>query len=162
MNTNALVLSVLVALAAPLLAPPTEAHAKGHVVREAYPMAAPEFRKKIEARIDRVRAVIDRKLDSHAVSPERKKAIHAMIDEAAKEVREALAQATADGTVTESEAGKVKALALELRGKVRERMRADKGGKGGSAEGGAKGKKGKKDPADKGGKAPAPPAATKP
>ena len=87
MNAKALLLTLSLVLgASPLIAPST-ASAKGHASPEAFPMKAPEFRKKIEARIDRVRAVIDKKLDGHGVSAERKAAIHRLIEEAAKEVR---------------------------------------------------------------------------
>ena len=169
MKLDALLLSLTLALGAGNLVAPAEASAKGHAPRDVFPMKAAEFRKKAEARIDRVRAVIDKKLDTHNVSAERKKAIHRIIDEAAKEVRDTLAQVSADGSVTESEANKVKALTIELRSKVRERMRAEKSGKGSKAKatdkskaadkskGGKPADKGGK-PADKGGKAPAPAA----
>jgi len=154
-NAKALLLTLSLALGASPLITPSTASAKGHASPEAFPMKAPEFRKKIEARIDRVRAVIDKKLDGHGVSAERKAAIHRLIEEAAKEVRAALAQVTADGSVTEAEATQVKKLALELRAKVRERMRAEKSGQGGKA--GDKGKadkgKGDKGKAGKGGSA---------
>jgi hypothetical protein len=129
-NTKALFFSLALALGTSSLATPGDALAKGRAAPETFPMKATDFRKKIEARIDRVRAAIDKKLDAHGVSAERKAAIHRMIDESAKELRDALAQVSADGSVTEPEAAQVKKLALELRGKVRERMRAEKSGKG--------------------------------
>ena len=147
MKSKALLLSLSLALGASALLAPSTAAAKGHAAQEAFPMKAPEFRKKIEARIDRVRAVIDKKLDGHAVSAERKATIHRLIEEAAKEVRDAVAQVSADGSVTEAEANQVKKLTVELRSKVRERMRAEKSGKGGSG-----GDKSKASKGDKGGK----------
>jgi hypothetical protein len=94
-----------------------------------FPMKPEEYRKLSEARLARILAVIDKKLDRGTVSPERRKAIHAMFDDAAKEARAEAARATADGSVTEAEATKVKALALQVRAGVRERMAAARKGK---------------------------------
>lgn len=154
MNAKALFLSLSLALGASSLIAPSIALAKGHSSPEVFPMKAPEFRKKVEARIDRVRAAIDKKLDGHAVSAVRKAAIHKLIEDAAKEVREALTQVTADGSVTEAEANQVKKLTLELRAKVRERMRAEKNGTGRKAGDKGKADKGKadKNKGDKAGK----------
>jgi hypothetical protein len=102
-------------------------HAKGPTI--AFPMKPEEYRKLSEARLARILAVIDKKLDRGSVSPERRKAIHAMFDDAAKEARAEAARATADGSVTEAEANKVKALALQVRVGVRERMAAERKGK---------------------------------
>lgn len=137
---------LLFALALGLLlaAPGSAAAEKAH-----YPMKPAEFRKVVEARIERVRAAIDKKLDHYAVSAERRKAIHKILDDAAVDVRAAATQAGADGAVTEAEADKVKALANELRSKVRERLRAEKRA--------SKGDKSDKKPAgDKAAKAPKP------
>lgn len=101
--------------------------AKGPTV--AFPMKADEYRKLSEARLARILAVIDKKLDRGTVSPERRKVIHAMFDDAAKEARAEAARAAADGSVTEAEANKVKALALQVRIGVRERMAAERKGK---------------------------------
>ena len=101
--------------------------AKGPTV--SFPMKPEEYRKIAEARLARILAVIDKKLDRGTVSPERRKAIHAMFDDAAKEARAEAARATADGSVTEAEANKVKALALQVRIGVRERMAAERKGK---------------------------------
>jgi hypothetical protein len=101
-----------------------------------YPMKADEFRKASEARLARILAVIDKKLDRGNVSAERRKAIHAMFDDAAKETRAEVAKAAADGSVTESEADKVKALAVQVRAGVRERMAAERKGKKLGAKGG--------------------------
>jgi hypothetical protein len=151
-NTKALLLTLSLALGASSVIAPSTASAKGHASQEVFPMKAPDFKKKIEARIDRVRAVIDKKLDGHAVSAERKAAIHKLIEEAAKDVREAVTQVTADGSVTEAEANQVKKLTVELRSKVRERMRAEKSGKGSKSADKSKADKGKADKgkADKG------------
>jgi hypothetical protein len=102
-------------------------HGKGPVV--AYPMKAGEFRKLSEDRLARILAVIDKKLDRGNVSAERRNAIHAMFDDAAKETRAEIAKAVADGSVTEAEAEKVKALAVQVRAGVRERMAAERKGK---------------------------------
>ena len=101
--------------------------AKGPTV--SFPMKPEEYRKLSEARLARILAVIDKKLDRGTVSPERRKVIHAMFDDAAKEARAEAARATADGSVTEAEANKVKALALQVRTGVRERMAAERKGK---------------------------------
>lgn len=117
------------ALAFGLLAsPPADAAKKGksHAPGPSFPMKADEYKKLVESRIDKVREVIDKKLDRSGVTAERKKAIHKLIDEEAKDIRAEAAKACADGTVTEGEAGKVKALTTGLRARVRERMRAEK------------------------------------
>jgi hypothetical protein len=115
-------------------------HAKGPTI--SFPMKPEEYRKLSEARLARILAVIDKKLDRGSVSPERRKAIHAMFDDAAKEARAEAARATADGSVTEAEANKVKALALQVRVGVRERMAAERKGKKweGKSDASAKGK----------------------
>ncbi len=102
-------------------------HARGPSV--VFPMKPDEYRKLSEARLARILAVIDKKLDRGTVSPERRKIIHKMFDDAAKEARAEVVTATADGVVTEAEAGKVKALALQVRVGVRERMAAERKGK---------------------------------
>jgi hypothetical protein len=114
-----------------LLAPSAAVAAPRHRARSqhagpSYPMPAEEFRELMDKRIDRVRAAIDKKLDRRGVSAERKKVIHQIFDEASKDLRAEIAHATADGTVNEAEADKVKALAAGLRTKVRERLRAEK------------------------------------
>jgi hypothetical protein len=101
--------------------------AKGPTV--SFPMKPDEYRKLSEARLARILAVIDKKLDRGTVSPERRKTIHRMFDDAAKEARAEAVKATADGAVTEAEANKVKALALQVRVGVRERMAAERKGK---------------------------------
>jgi hypothetical protein len=106
--------------------------AKGPTV--SFPMKPEEYRKLSEARLARILAVIDKKLDRGTVSPDRRKAIHAMFDDAAKEARAEAARATADGSVTEAEANKVKALALQVRIGVRERMAAERKGKKGEGK----------------------------
>jgi hypothetical protein len=118
-------------VAAGLLAPSatsaaTKHRAHSHEAGPSYPMKAEDFRELMDKRIDRVRAAIDKKLDRRGVSADRKKAIHKIFDEASKDLRAEIARATADGTVTESEGDKVKALAVALRAKVRERLRAEK------------------------------------
>jgi hypothetical protein len=92
-------------------------------------MKPDEYRKLSEARLARILAVIDKKLDRGTVSPERRKVIHKMFDDAAKDARAEVVKATADGAVTEAEANKVKALALQVRVGVRERMAAERKGK---------------------------------
>jgi hypothetical protein len=115
-------------LAAPGLAAAAPRHARSHhAAGPSFPMKSDEYRKFAEARIERVRGVIDKKLDRHGVSADRKKAIHKIFDEAAHDVRAEVDKAAADGTVTQAEADKVKALTNGLRAKVRERLRGEKG-----------------------------------
>jgi hypothetical protein len=113
-----------------------------------FPMKADEYRKLSEARLARILAVIDKKLDRGNVTAERRKVIHKMFDDAAKDARAEAAKATADGAVTESEANKVKALAIQVRAGVRERMAAERKGRkweGKSDASAAKGKTPSKD-----------------
>jgi hypothetical protein len=101
---------------------------RGHAAKEApsFPMKPDEYKQLVEKRIDKVREAIDKKLDRRGVSADRKKAIHKIIDEEAKDIRAEVAKVSADGTVTEAEAGKVKVLTNGLRARVRERLRAEK------------------------------------
>lgn len=99
---------------------------KSKAAAVAFPMKPAEYKALVESRIDKVREAIDKKLDRSGVSPDRKKAIHKMIDEEAKDIRDAVGRAGADGSVTEGEATKVKTLTMALRARVRERMRAEK------------------------------------
>jgi hypothetical protein len=124
MNWKAPLLASLMALAA--IASPGVAAARRKAPEIAYPMKADEFRKLIEARIDRVRAAIDKKLDRAGVTPDRKKAIHKTLDEASKEARAEVARATSDGVVTQAEGDKVKSLVAQIRGNVRERLAAER------------------------------------
>jgi hypothetical protein len=117
------------ALAFGLLASPHADAAKKGKSRApgpSFPMKSDEYKKLVEGRIDKVREIIDRKLDRTGVSPDRKKAIHKLIDDEAKDIRAEVVKACADGTVTEGEAGKIKTLTTGLRARVRERMRAEK------------------------------------
>jgi hypothetical protein len=104
----------------------TRHHRAHHAAAPSYPMKADEYRTLMEKRIDGVRAIIDRKLDRRGVSAERKKAIHKIFDEASRDLRSEIARAAADGTVTQTEADRVKPLVTGLRAKVRERLRAEK------------------------------------
>jgi hypothetical protein len=121
------VLAAVLALASSSVALAAPHHAKGPSV--SFPMKPDEYRKLSEARLARILAVIDKKLDRGTVSPERRKVIHKMFDDAAKDARAEVVKATADGSVTEAEANKVKALALQVRVGVRERMAAERKGK---------------------------------
>jgi len=121
------ILAAALALASSTNALAAAHHAKGPSV--AFPMKPDEYRKLSEARLARILAVINKKLDRGTVSPERRKIIHKMFDDAAKEARAEVVKATADGVVTEAEATKVKALALQVRVGVRERMAAERKGK---------------------------------
>jgi hypothetical protein len=127
-------------------------HAKGPSV--VFPMKPDEYRKLSEARLARILAVIDKKLDRGAVSPDRRKIIHKMFDDAAKEARAEVVKATADGVVTEAEANKVKALALQVRVGVRERMAAERKGKKWESAGDVASSKEAKDGKGQKGKAP--------
>lgn len=121
------VLAAVLALASSSVAFAAPHHARGPSV--SFPMKPDEYRKLSEARLARILAVIDKKLDRGTVSPERRKIIHKMFDDAARDARAEVVKATADGSVTEAEANKVKALALQVRIGVRERMAAERKGK---------------------------------
>jgi len=69
--SKALFLSALVAVS---LLVPASTHAKGHAPGVVFPMKAAEYKKRMDARIDKVRDAIDKKLDRSGVSSERKKA----------------------------------------------------------------------------------------
>jgi hypothetical protein len=139
------VLAAVLTLAGSTVALAAPHHAKGPSV--SFPMKPDEYRKLSEARLARILAVIDKKLDRGTVSPDRRKVIHKMFDDAAKDARAEVVKATADGSVTEAEANKVKALALQVRIGVRERMAAERKGKkwesSGAAASGKDGKDGK-------------------
>ncbi len=124
----ALALAALASFAVPGVALAATHHRSrgAHHAAPSFPMKADEYRVLMEKRIDSVRAVIDRKLDRRGVSADRKKAIHKIFDEASKDLKAEIARATADGTVTQAEADKIKPLVIGLRGKVRERLRAEK------------------------------------
>jgi len=121
------VLAAVLALASSSVAFAAPHHARGPSV--SFPMKPDEYRKLSEARLARILGVIDKKLDRGTVSPERRKIIHKMFDDAARDARAEVVKATADGSVTEAEANKVKALALQVRIGVRERMAAERKGK---------------------------------
>ena len=109
-------LSALVAIALALPGAADAAHrSKAASSRVAFPMKADEFKKLAEARIEKVKAAVDKKLDRHGVSSERKKAIRRAFEDVTKDVRAEIAKAAADGTVTQAEGDKVKALTLGLR-----------------------------------------------
>lgn len=103
-----------------------DARAARHVHTErAFPIKADkadEYRKSVEARVDRVRAAIEKKLEKNGVSIERRKQIGKIIDAAAHEVKNELDKAAADGTITREEAKKIDALAAGLRSTVRARL----------------------------------------
>ncbi|MEP7122353.1 MAG: hypothetical protein ABJE95_15635 [Byssovorax sp.] len=142
MKTWSPVLAALLALAAS--SPAFAAHHASKGPSVSFPMKPDEYRKLSEARLARILAVIDKKLDRGTVSPERRKVIHRMFDDAAKDARAEVVKATADGSVTEAEASKVKALALQVRIGVRERMAAERKGKKWESSGAtASGKEGK-------------------
>jgi hypothetical protein len=130
MQPSARLLAAMIALAALVAAGAAGAashrHARSHQAAASYPMKADDFRALMDKRILGVLGAIDKKLDRRGVSAERKKAIHKIFDEASKDLRAEIARASADGTVTQAEADKVKALAAGLRSKVRERLRAEK------------------------------------
>jgi hypothetical protein len=123
------VVSSLVALALgfqPGFALAAKKHGAAHAATASYPMKADEFRKLADTRIERMWAAIEKKLDHRSVSAERKKSLRKMFDEAAEETRSETAKAIADGVVTQAEGDKVKRLALGIRLKLRERLKAEK------------------------------------
>lgn len=130
MRTLARFFAFAFAVAGLVAAAPADAAGKrkggGHSAAPSFPMKSDEYKKLIDKRIEKVKAAIDKKLDRAGVSAERKKAIHKIVDEEAKDLRAEVARVSADGTVTEAEAGKVKPLTNGLRARVRERLRAEK------------------------------------
>jgi len=131
MNLKARLFAFALAAVGLFAAAPTSAagrhRAHGHAAAApSFPMKPDEYKQLVERRIDKVRDAIDRKLDRRGVSAERKKAIHKILEEEAKDIRAEAVKVSADGTVTEAEAGKVKALSNGLRARVRERLRAEK------------------------------------
>jgi hypothetical protein len=65
------ILSALVALALAVPGTAAAAHRSKAAAKVVFPMKADEFRKLAEARIDKVKATVDKKLDRHGVSSER-------------------------------------------------------------------------------------------
>jgi hypothetical protein len=108
----------------PLLA--AKKHAALRTPVAEYPMKADEFRALTDKRIERLWGTIEKKLDRRSVSAERKKSLRKLFDEAARETRAQVSKAAADGIVTQAEGDQVKRLALGIRLRLRERIRAEK------------------------------------
>src|SRR5262249_35927279 len=126
MNGRSLLLASIAVVALSSFASPAGAsgHAKPHPA--SYPMKAESYRKMVEAKIDRVRAQVDKKLERAGVSIVRRKEILKMFDANVKDVRAELDRASADGQITQEEATKVNALASGVRNKLRARLAAEK------------------------------------
>jgi hypothetical protein len=114
------------ALLAPAQADAARRSRSSKAAAPSFPMKADEYRKFADGRIEKVRGVIEKKLDRRGVSAERKKAINKIFDEVARDVRTEIDKAAADGTVTEAEANKIKTLTTGLRARLRERLRSEK------------------------------------
>jgi hypothetical protein len=141
MNLKARLLAAAVSLVALALpGPALAAHhrSKAHAEAPSFPMKADEYRKLADKRIEKVWSVVEKKLERRGVSADRKKAMRKTFDEVARETRAEVARAAADGTVTEAEANRVKKLSLGLRGKLRERLAAEKSGKAAAPKGDTK------------------------
>jgi tellurite resistance protein len=97
------------ALAAPI-APPTDAKAhagKAHERQHAqYPMPAAAFKQHVDAKIARKRSHMESRASK--MTAERAKELRARFDAGVARVRQEVAVATADGTVTADEAKKVR------------------------------------------------------
>jgi hypothetical protein len=110
-----------------------DAHAESHPAKPRSAMKADDFRKLVEKKIAAVKSAIEKKLDHHGVTAERRAKIRHFVDVAATEVRTAANKALADGIVSKEEAQKVRALAEQLRGKVRDQIRMEKSAKSSSS-----------------------------
>ena len=119
-------LSVALVALQPAPAFAAKKHASLHTPTAEYPMKADAFRKATDTRIERLWGAIEKKLERRSVSAERKKSLRKMFDEAAQETRAQVTKATADGIVTQAEGDQVKRLALGIRLRLRERIRAEK------------------------------------
>jgi len=96
------------------------------LARPQYPIKPADYRKTINARIEAIWGKIEHKLDFNKVTPDRKRAIRRVFDDAASEVWAEVSKASADGNITRDEALKVRALTSELRGKVKNKLAAEK------------------------------------
>jgi hypothetical protein len=100
-------------------------HRKGASHRDApaFPMKAEEFRKMVERRIERIKARVERSMRKHSVPAPQRAEVNKAVDTAVKEVHAGVDKVAADGVVTRAEAKQVKAIATELRDKMREQLK---------------------------------------
>lgn len=105
--------------------PVEDAHLKGssHRDRPAFPMKAEEFRKMVEKKLERIKARVERAMSKQSLPAPQRAEVNKAVDTAVKEVHSALDKAAADGVVTRDEAKQVKAIAEQLRAKMREQFK---------------------------------------
>lgn len=90
------------------------AFAEGHGKKNAFPMAAAEFKQKIDNRIAKAKTRMEERASK--LSAEEAKQLRAKFDAGVAKVNAEVAKATADGTVTKDEAKEVRKAARELHG----------------------------------------------
>jgi len=83
---------------------------------------ADDFRRSISARVEAVWGRIEKKLDTHSVSPDRRKAIRQTFDDAARPIFDEVDKASADGAISREENARVVAMTNSLRGKLRGKL----------------------------------------
>jgi hypothetical protein len=91
--------------------------------KPAFPMKAEEFRKMVEKRIERIKAHVERSMSKHSLPAPQRAEVNKAVDTAVKEVHGAVDKATADGVVTRDEAKQIKAIAGQLRDRMREQLK---------------------------------------
>lgn len=91
--------------------------------KPAFPMKAEEFRKMVEQRVERIKSHIERAMSKHSLPAPQRAEVNKAVDTAVKEVHGAVDKVTADGVVTRDEAKQVKAIANQLRDKMREQLK---------------------------------------
>lgn len=91
--------------------------------KRAFPMKAEEFRKMVERRIERIKGHIERSMSKHSLPAPQRAEVNKAFDTAVKGVHAAVDKAAADGVVTRDEAKQVRAIASQLRDKLREQFK---------------------------------------
>jgi hypothetical protein len=91
--------------------------------KPAFPMKAEEFRKMVEKRIEHIKTHIERSMSKHSLPAPQRAEVNKAVDTAVKEVHGAVDKVAADGVVTRDEAKQVKAIADQLRDKMREQFK---------------------------------------
>src|SRR5882757_8618328 len=99
--TLALSLALTAAVAAPAFA--------GEHAKEVFPMAGDVFQQKVEARLERGKAHVEKRIVDAKVDATKAQEMRSRFEERAAKVRAATAQAVQDGVVTEDEAKAVRA-----------------------------------------------------
>ena len=102
-----------------------EASHKGSPRRDkpAFPMKAEEFRKMIEKRVERIKTHVERAMSKHSLPAPQRAEVNKAVDIAVKEIHGAVDKVAADGVVTRDEAKQIKAIADQLRDKMREQFK---------------------------------------